>query len=68
MINILDIKVGSKLLLREGVVVEVLENMQDGMWLQVKYLEVPNRPDEVGSIELCHAQDILNVSDAAEGV
>jgi hypothetical protein len=68
MINILDIKVGSKLLLREGVVAEVLENMQDGMWLQVKYLEVPNSPDEVGSIELCHAQDILNVSDAAEGV
>ena len=68
MINILDIKVGSKLLLRESVVAEVLENMQDGMWLQVKYLEVPNSPDEVGSIELCHAQDILNVSDAAEGV
>jgi hypothetical protein len=68
MINILDIKVGSKLLLREGVVAEVLENMQDGMWLQVKYLEVPNSPDEVSSIELCHAQDILNVSDAAEGV
>ena len=68
MINILDIKVGSKLLLREGVVAEVLENMQDGMWLQVKYLEVPNSPDEVSSIELCHAQDILKVSDAAEGV
>ena len=68
MINVLDIKVGSKLLLREGVVAEVLENMQDGMWLQVNYLEVPNSPDEVGSIELCHAQDILNVSDAAEGV
>ena len=68
MINILDIKVGSKLLLRESVVAEVLENMQDGMWLQVKYLEVPNSPDEVSSIELCHAQDILKVSDAAEGV
>lgn len=68
MINILDIKVGSKLLLRERIVAEVLENMQDGMWLQVKYLEVPNSPDEVGSIELCHAQDILEVSDAAEGV
>lgn len=68
MINILDIKVGSKLLLRERIVAEVLENMQDGMWLQVKYLEVPNSPDEVGSIELCHAQDILEISDAAEGV
>ena len=68
MINILDIKVGSKLLLREGVVAEVLENMQDGMWLQVKYLEVPNSPGEIGAVELCHAQDIVKVSDAAEGV
>jgi hypothetical protein len=68
MINILDIKVGSKLLLREGVVAEVLENMQDGMWLQVKYLEVPNGSDLVDTVELCHAQDILKVSDAAEGV
>jgi hypothetical protein len=68
MINVLDIKVGSKLLLREGVVAEVLENMQDGMWLQVKYLEVPNGPDQVDTVELCHAQDILKVSDAAEGV
>jgi hypothetical protein len=42
--------------------------MEDGMWLQVKYLEVPNSPAEAGAVELCHAQDIvkvLNTSDEA---
>jgi len=68
MINVLDIKAGNKLLLRDGVVAEVVENMEDGMWLQVKYLEVPNNPNDVGSIELCHAQDILKVPGAGEGV
>ncbi len=68
MINVLDLKVGSKIQLREGVLAEVVENMEDGMWLQVKYLQVPNNPSDVGAIELCHAQDIVKLADAAEGV
>lgn len=65
MINVLHVKVGTKLNLREGIVAEVIENMEDGMWLQVKYLEFPSSPGEVGAIELCHAQDILKVFDDA---
>jgi hypothetical protein len=61
MINVLTIKPGERIRLREGIVAEVLENMEDGMWLQVRYLEVPKSPDEVGTSELCHAQDILEV-------
>ena len=68
MIDLLAIKVGAKLQLREGIVAEVLENMEDGMWLQVKYLEVPRTSAEVGAIELCHAQDIVKVLSASEGV
>lgn len=67
MINVLDIQVGQRLLLQGGISAEVVENMEDGMWLQVKYLESPNA-DDVGSVELCHAQDILKITDAAEGV
>lgn len=67
MINVLDIKVGQRLLLQGGIAAEVVENMEDGMWVQVKYLKAPN-PDDVGSIELCHAQDIVKLSDAPEGV
>jgi hypothetical protein len=66
MIDVLEIKVGTRLQLREGIVAEVLENMEDGMWLQVKYLEVSNTLAEVGAIELCHAQDIVKVLSSPE--
>ena len=61
MIDLTAIKVGTKLKLQEGVVAEVTENMDDGQWLQVRYLESPGRPAEVGAIELCHAQDIIRI-------
>jgi hypothetical protein len=67
MIDVLTIKVGTRLQLREGIVAEVLENMEDGMWLQVKYLEVSNTLAGVGAIELCHAQDIVKVLDTSQG-
>ena len=67
MINVLTIKPGERLQLREGIVAEVLENMEDGMWLQVRYLEVPKSPDETGVTELCHAQDIVEVLSRPEG-
>ena len=65
MINVMTIKVGERLQLQEGVIAEVLENMEDGMWLQVRFMEVPGRPAEVGTIELAHAQDIVRVLDAS---
>lgn len=61
MINVLDLKPGTRLGLREGIVAQVVENMDDGMWVQVEYLEVPNNEAEVGAIDLCHAQDIIKI-------
>jgi hypothetical protein len=67
MIDLMTIKVGDRLQLRQGIVAEVLENMEDGMWLQVRYLAFPGQPDEVGTEELCHAQDIVKVLSGSEG-
>lgn len=61
MIDVAAVAVGTKLKLADGVVAEVIENMDDGQWLQVRYLESPGRPAEVGTVELCHAQDIVKV-------
>ena len=58
MIDVTAIAAGTKLKLQKGVVAEVTENMEDGQWLQVRYLESPGRPAEVGTVELCHAHDI----------
>jgi hypothetical protein len=61
MIDVTSIKAGTRLKLGDGVVAEVMENMEDGQWLQVRYLESPGRPAEVGTVELCHAQDIIRI-------
>ena len=61
MINVMAVKVGARLKLQQGVIAEVTENMEDGQWLQVRYLESPGRPADVGAVELCHAQDVITV-------
>lgn len=35
--------------------------MDDGMWVQVRYLEVPANPAEIDAVELRHAQDVVKV-------
>jgi hypothetical protein len=61
MIDVTSVKVGTRVKLQDGVIAEVTENMEDGQWLQVRYLESPGRPAEVGAVELCHAQDIVTI-------
>ena len=65
MIDVLTLKAGDRLQLGDGTIAEVLENMEDGMWVQVRYLEVPRNPAVVDAIELCHAQDIAKLLNAA---
>jgi hypothetical protein len=59
MIDLMTLKPGDRLQLVKGIVAEVTENMGDGMWVEVRLIEAP--PDEVGAVELCHAQDIVKV-------
>ena len=61
MINLVDLADGTRLKLAGGIIAEVIENMGDGQWVQVRYLEVPGKPDDVGAEELCHSQDIVAV-------
>ena len=65
MLDVMTLKPGDRLLLADKSVAEVTENMEDGMWVQVRFLEVPYRPGDVGTMELCHAQDILRIIDPA---
>jgi hypothetical protein len=61
MIDLMTLKPGDRLQLTQKIVAEVTENMGDGMWVEVRLIEAPDRPDEVGNVELCHAQDIVKV-------
>lgn len=55
----MDLKPGQKLALKDGSVVEVIENMGDGIWVQVRYLEAPKTPALVGSEELLHCEEAV---------
>jgi len=61
MIDLMTLKPGDRLQLVKGIVAEVIENMADGMWVEVRLIEAPERPAEIGAVELCHAQDIVKV-------
>jgi len=61
MIDLMTLKPGDRLQLVKGIVAEVTENMGDGMWVEVRLIEAPERPAEIGAVELCHAQDIVKV-------
>jgi hypothetical protein len=61
MIDLMTLKPGDRLQLTKGIVAEVTENMGDGMWVEVRLIEAPDRPEEVGAVELCHAQDIVKL-------
>lgn len=67
MINMLDLKPGDRLQLRERIIAEVTQNMEDGMWVEVRYLDAPNEADK-GLIELCHAQDIVALLDKPQAI
>ena len=64
MLDLMTLKPGDRLLLQKGIVADVTENMGDGQWVEVRLIEVPERPADVGAVELCHAQDIVKVLNA----
>ncbi|MEC5408601.1 hypothetical protein VOM14_23910 [Paraburkholderia sp. MPAMCS5] len=62
MINFMDLKAGQRLKLKEGVLAEVIENLGDGIWVQVRYLEAPDSPSIVGTEELCHCEEAVGLA------
>ena len=65
MIDLMTLKPGDRLLLQKGIVADVTENMGDGQWVEVRLIEVPEGPADVGAVELCHAQDIVKILNAS---
>lgn len=62
MINFMDLKAGQRLRLKDGSVVEVIDNIGDGIWVQVRYVEAPHSPAMVGSEELCHCEEAVGIA------
>ncbi|MGA3400274.1 MAG: hypothetical protein ABSC95_13725 [Acetobacteraceae bacterium] len=60
MIELIGIEPGARLRVVGGITAEVLEAMNDE-WVRVRLVEVPQGRGTVGTEELCHATDVIEI-------
>jgi hypothetical protein len=59
MLNILELEPGAKVRLQDGAVAEVVANPKDGVWIELRYLNVPQNPAQEGTEELVFAESLV---------
>jgi len=60
-INFMELKAGQQLVLKNNAVAEVIDNIGDGIWVQVRYIDSPQDPSMVGAEELCHCEEAVRI-------
>ena len=55
-----DLRLGERIKLESGAVAEVVAPTEDGTWILVKYLDVPESPEIVGKEDLCSLEEIVS--------
>ena len=61
MINILELEPGATIRLVDDATAEVIVNPRDGVWIQVRYLTVPQDPGQVGTEEMIFAENVVDL-------
>ena len=59
-VNLRELKPGDRLKLVGDIVVEVVDNPEDGMWVRAKYINVPNSPEAEGAEDQIFAGDVVD--------
>ncbi|MDB5875493.1 MAG: hypothetical protein JWQ07_4935 [Ramlibacter sp.] len=62
MLNLLNLVEGEKLRLRNGAEAEVIENMRDGIWVQVRFTRTAPGGPNLGDEELVHCEEIAGLA------
>jgi hypothetical protein len=60
-INIRALAPGTRIVLGDGAVAEIVSNPADGVWLFARFVESPSDPALVGQEEMIFAQDVVEV-------
>jgi hypothetical protein len=60
MIELIGVEPGTRLRIAGGITAEVLESLSDE-WVRVRLTDVPAGRGGVGTEELCHATDVIEV-------
>jgi len=53
-----ELKPGDKIRTTDGSVAEVVSDTEDGRWIKVRYLRVPEDQSLVGTEDLCYEDEI----------
>jgi hypothetical protein len=64
-INIRTLALGTRIVLADGALAEIVSNPADGVWLLARYLESPRDPALVGQEDMIFAQDVVEVRPSA---
>jgi hypothetical protein len=59
MLNVLELEAGEKVRLQDGAIAEVVANPKDGVWIELRYLNVPQNPAREGTEELVFAESLV---------
>ena len=63
-VQLMELQVGQRVVMKNDVLVEVVENLGDGIWIKGRVLSAPLDPDSVGSEDLCYCEDILRIDES----
>ena len=63
-INVRTLAPGTRVVLGDGAVLEIVSNPSDGVWLFARYVEAPEDPRRVGEEEMIFAADVVEVRTA----
>ncbi len=61
MINLMHLEPGTLLKLKNGSVGEIVDNLGDGIWLQLRFVSVDGGDFAVGDEELVHCEEIVGL-------
>ncbi len=61
-IDLWDLKVGARLELESGAVAQVAAPTEDGEWIKVQYVKVPENPALEGTEDLCSVDEVAGLA------
>jgi len=62
MINVIELKPGDRIQLSGDIVAEVISNPRDGIWIEARYIQVPDDPSQEGREDMVFAEDIIDMA------
>ena len=63
-VNVRALPPGTRIVIGDGAVAEIVSNPEDGVWIFARYVESPGDPALVGQEEMIFAADVVEVRPA----